>query len=217
MNSRKEAAALDDRCTRLLEFFECAIHQILYARNIYPSQAFEKARKYDLAVRMSRHPGLNEYIHETLWAAKPFMKNNSAEKLVVLVFTPEEPFTILERFVFKFSMESVAKEVSFDRIRQRFFDSLLKITLIPSKLSPIPDKCKFKLLLYTSRYDPVADAQHAPFLFCHSNEDDSTQPRTEMKPGEFSIVPLKSMKCGGQFDISIFVEELAAKQKIDAL
>lgn len=75
----------------LLEFLEVAIHTILcvpplwvpcaaarltreptcglrYHRSVYPSSLFERRRKYNVAVQMSRHPELNDYVFE-VWPA----------------------------------------------------------------------------------------------------------------------------------------------------
>lgn len=48
----------------LADFLEVAVHLILYARNVYPPTIFERKKKYDVPVRLSRHPELNKYISE---------------------------------------------------------------------------------------------------------------------------------------------------------
>lgn len=63
--------------TNLLEInrhFECAsvevaIHNILYARQVYPAELFVRRKKYNTPVFQSRHPALNEYISGAVKAA----------------------------------------------------------------------------------------------------------------------------------------------------
>ena len=48
----------------LVEFIEVLIHQIIKLNRIYPDGIFGKRRKYDLALFMSEHPQVNEFIKE---------------------------------------------------------------------------------------------------------------------------------------------------------
>lgn len=51
-------------------------HAIAYdsfVREVYPAAAFERRKKYDVPVRMSRHPELNEYIAQVLKNARPWI------------------------------------------------------------------------------------------------------------------------------------------------
>ena len=50
--------------TLLVEFIEVLIHQIIKLKRIYPDGIYGKRRKYNLAVFMSEHPSVNEFIRE---------------------------------------------------------------------------------------------------------------------------------------------------------
>ena len=50
--------------TMLVEFIEVLIHQIIKLKRIYPDGIFGKRRKYKLAVFMSEHPSVNQFIKE---------------------------------------------------------------------------------------------------------------------------------------------------------
>lgn len=50
----------------VLEFLECAIHSILYLRNIYPEYLFEQRRYLGILVWKSRHPDINIYVRRVL-------------------------------------------------------------------------------------------------------------------------------------------------------
>lgn len=50
----------------LVQFIEVLIHQILKLTRIYPDGIYGKRRKYDLAVFMSEHPLVNDFIKEVI-------------------------------------------------------------------------------------------------------------------------------------------------------
>jgi mitotic spindle assembly checkpoint protein MAD2B len=50
----------------LLEFLEALIHQVLFIRQLYSPELFERQRLYGIAVRRSRHPELNAYIADAV-------------------------------------------------------------------------------------------------------------------------------------------------------
>lgn len=57
-----------------------------YNRGVYPSAVFERRRKYDVPVFMSRHPDLNLYIHEVLQAAGGMLMEGSVDKIVLTLY-----------------------------------------------------------------------------------------------------------------------------------
>ena len=66
---------------------------------IYPSDIFERRRLYNVEVKRSRHPGLNEYIRETIYSLRPWIEGGHLEKLAIL-FYEEGCETVIERLVF---------------------------------------------------------------------------------------------------------------------
>ena len=72
------AAAVD----LFLEFLEVAVHQILYHRKVYPHSIFERRTLYEIPVKQSRHPDLNEYICSTLDGAKPLLNASAADRVI---------------------------------------------------------------------------------------------------------------------------------------
>ena len=59
-----ESFLMPDTKTILVEFIEVLIHQIIKLERIYPDGIYGKRRKYNLAVFMSEHPAVNEFIKE---------------------------------------------------------------------------------------------------------------------------------------------------------
>lgn len=50
-------------------------------------------------MKRSRHPGLNEYIRETIYSLRPWIEGGHLEKLAIL-FYEEGCETVIERLVF---------------------------------------------------------------------------------------------------------------------
>lgn len=81
----------------LCEFFEVAIHNILYVRKLYPESIFVRKRKYGVVVYQSIHPEVNEYITQCLRAAEFHAKAKQLRKLLFCVICEG---TVTERYVF---------------------------------------------------------------------------------------------------------------------
>lgn len=79
---RQSAEELTDL---LLTFLEVAIHSILFARRVYPEAVFERRKQYGVAVWMSRHPKLNDCIHEALYHMKAPIMKGAVEAVVMLL------------------------------------------------------------------------------------------------------------------------------------
>eukprot|EP00494_Astrolonche_serrata_P026710 UN26973 len=60
----------------LYDFFEISIHTLLYIRDVYPPEIFEKVDKYGIPVRKSKHKVLNNYISNCLQGVKRWIKRN---------------------------------------------------------------------------------------------------------------------------------------------
>lgn len=90
---RKKITYVDVLC----EFFEVAVHQILYVRKLYPKGAFKKSSKYQCIVYQCIHPELIEYIRECLKAIEYHSKRKELDKLFVCIVNGNK---VLERFVF---------------------------------------------------------------------------------------------------------------------
>lgn len=60
------AAARDSLVDVLLEFFEALVHQVLFVRELYSAELFERQRLYGIAVRRARHPDLAAYVSDAV-------------------------------------------------------------------------------------------------------------------------------------------------------
>lgn len=87
--------------TAFTDFLTVAIHTILYERGIYPKTSFISARKYNFAVRQSRHPKVCEWINDAVSAVEVELLKGSAERVAVVIYSKQNK--PLERVVFDVS------------------------------------------------------------------------------------------------------------------
>ena len=99
-----------------------------YGAQIYPSDVFERRRLYNVAVSKSRHPGLNEYIRETVYSLKPWIEGGELEKLaVVFLDRDDKP---LERLVFQVKVDPKQLEssnLSYDELEHQLRGAFVKM------------------------------------------------------------------------------------------
>jgi hypothetical protein len=57
----------------VLSFLECAVHNILFVRHVYPEILFEQKRFLGVTVWQSRHPDINSYIRRVMSNLKPML------------------------------------------------------------------------------------------------------------------------------------------------
>ncbi|KAK4574523.1 hypothetical protein LTR86_001364 [Recurvomyces mirabilis] len=87
--------------SQFTDFLTVAIHTILYERNIYPQTSFLSARKYNFAVRQSRHPKVCKWINDAVAAVEAELLKGSVERVAVVIYNKDLKPT--ERFLFDVS------------------------------------------------------------------------------------------------------------------
>ena len=201
----------------LAEFFEVAVHQVLFARNIYPHPLFERRCMYGVPVWMSRHPDLNAYIAEAIGVACELIEHNHLEQFVVAI-VPDAIQTggdgvgacssqPLERFVFAITAPQHADRMG-DRLFDGFRDCLLKIATSSAALDPNPSQCSFRILL-SSTASAAADVEQLQRAFIRA---DMCQNTIELP----AITSLKSVQDTEHtsFHMLLNVEENRAGKKL---
>uniref|UniRef100_A0A8C6LDH1 Mitotic spindle assembly checkpoint protein MAD2B n=1 Tax=Nothobranchius furzeri TaxID=105023 RepID=A0A8C6LDH1_NOTFU len=203
----------------LCEFLEVAIHLILYVREVYPSGIFQKKKKYNVPVQMSCHPGLNQYIQDTLHCIKPLIEKNDAEKVVVVIMDKEHH--PVERFVFEISQPPVVSirhtedisiflnhsaETLLSHVEQLLRAFILKISVCDAVLNNNPPGCSFTVLVHTREaatrnMEKVQVIKDFPWIVADEQE-------VQMK--ESRLIPLKSMT-SDIVKMQLYVEERAQK------
>ena len=61
-----------------VEFIEVVIHQVVFLMKIYPDSIFVNRRKFNIPVKMSNHPWVNNYIDQVL---ETFKKNVESDNI----------------------------------------------------------------------------------------------------------------------------------------
>ena len=61
-----------------VEFIEVVIHQVVFLMKIYPDSIFVNRRKFNIPVKMSNHPWVNNYIDQVL---ETFQKNIESDNI----------------------------------------------------------------------------------------------------------------------------------------
>ncbi|KAJ3408205.1 MAD2 mitotic arrest deficient-like 2 [Chytridiales sp. JEL 0842] len=212
----------------ILEFLEVAIHSILYYRKVYPEDVFIRARKYQLIVRKSRHPLLNEYILDFLDGIKPDLLKGVLNKVhVVILDSLSNP---VEKFVFQVrdAMESLTFEskktaitsASVEAVESYFRNLMMRImncgTYLQDNEAPAKDDSNGK---EGKRGDETEDDANLTFnLFCelYGSEPHPTSylEGTEWVMAEASlvhltrssVVPLKTLDAG-VVQVQMYMEE----------
>ncbi|KAF9963746.1 MAD2 mitotic arrest deficient-like 2 [Modicella reniformis] len=108
----------------LSEFFEVAIHMILFVRGIYPPELFESTQKYGCPIKTARHPGLLSYIQQIVRSIRVELQKDSIHKICVVTLGPTGQ--AIERFVFEAS------------VLRAFEDSILQAASSSSPRNNVP-------------------------------------------------------------------------------
>eukprot|EP00127_Corallochytrium_limacisporum_P005870 Clim_evm15s214 gene=Clim_evmTU15s214 len=158
----------------LIEFLECAIHNIIYQRAVYDEHVFKRVKKYGVPVVMARHPELISYVQSILTSLKPWIEAKAVETVVCAV--TDDQLRPIEKWVFdtvallpvpgdRTGAESTELGMprSIASIEQGFRDFFLRIAASSAAL-PLPQRnTRFAVLAYTRCDDPSNPPQPLGF------------------------------------------------------
>ncbi|KAI9193719.1 DNA-binding protein [Polychytrium aggregatum] len=190
----------------LCEFFEVAVHFILYHRGVYPADLFETCRKYGIAVKRSRHPDLNSYISEAVAAMKPDMEKGLVKKIHIVILS--DKYAALERFTFE--IKSLANRspdpghqrqgsVSISQLQDHLRAFLMKLATCEGYLSNLPQGITFRIHVEMEEDFVPASMGSEGSAWVPGDED-------EIRVSNPSIVPLRTVDMGA-IRVQMFVEE----------
>ncbi|KAJ3021969.1 MAD2 mitotic arrest deficient-like 2 [Thoreauomyces humboldtii] len=188
----------------IIDFLEVAIHQILFVRDVYPSEIFEKRRMYNVAVLMSRHPTLNEYIRNVLTTIKPELQKGQINKVLLILHAPPDA-TPVETFIF--NIQPLASDlggmmdnktdfsvIPLADIETHLRGFLLKISVCDSILQPNKPDTEFSILMECAQ-QPDSISTWIP-----------AEPSTRKASKESTVIPMKTMDAG-PLKMQLYVEE----------
>ncbi|GAM85353.1 hypothetical protein ANO11243_033600 [Dothideomycetidae sp. 11243] len=123
------SATFTDLVQSFTTFLTVAIHTILYERHIYPATSFLSARKYNYAVRQSRHPRVCEWITDAVAAVEAEMLKCTVDRIAVVIFDRnDQP---LERFMFDVSRLPTVPAQELNTPMQRLDDQGSELPILP--------------------------------------------------------------------------------------
>lgn len=194
----------------ILEFLEVAIHSILYVRQVYIPEIFEKRRKYGIPVPFSRSIQLNNYINEILLSLKDWLLKDWIDKICIIIW--EKDSIPLERFIFHIKFFQTLNSVdNFSELENVFRTFLLKINISDSLLIP---NSKY----FSNTFSIAAEVKNPNELSRQKEIGSSLKwipwfNSTSNLIHKPRIIPLKDYSCFN-LSINLFIEENSYKQKL---
>lgn len=206
-----------------LATFETWCHQLLYLRSVYPRDTFAPTRFLGISsCHACRHPGVVQYIHNTLQVVVPSLLTGSAKQVSLVVM--KDCFTVSETFTLSLaslsSDDNNDEQVSFsdtledtERAARDLILSLLSLERLPRKR--LTDEASFKITMLTA--DKV-NSQHCPemqravnegtwYKPC-SGEEDSNKINEKIQPVHYASFP-----SGKTLQMNLVVQTALEKDK----
>ena len=137
----------------LCTFFECAIHNILYIREVFPVGLFKKVKIYNVPVFKCRHPSMIAYVKNIMDSIRPLFIAELVDKLCLVICSDGPSRRPLEQYTFSLKLLpdfQNCTRASLDTFLRSF---LLKINVADSMLQPIErngEELSFYILLHTN-------------------------------------------------------------------
>ncbi|OZJ04328.1 hypothetical protein BZG36_02379 [Bifiguratus adelaidae] len=208
----------------LTDFFEVALHQILYIREVYPSELFEKRKKYNIPVQMCRHPLLNKYIRDVVAACKPEILQGNVERMCILITTVQ--MVPLERFVFELQAHlPESGHQAQDKGKGAMLPENIVSTLSPTDLEHCLRSFLIKLNTCDAFLLPNPKEEMTFTVVIERREEGEPSQPSDIRPwvpaivseqsggiSKASIIPLRTMDTG-IFKMQLLVEENEVKSK----
>ena len=193
--------------TAFTDFLTVAIHTILYERAIYPQTSFLSARKYNFAVRQSRHPKVCEWINDAVTAVETELLKGAVERVAIVIYMKDNKPT--ERFVFDVSRFPAVPATDLDTPLERSAANGEKVPILPtvdmqeqfratmgklatygSNLRPLPEGCTFTVAIELKKdgQPPIGHPQPwmpvQPMGQGHANDHKSAVPLRAVAAGD---------------------------------
>lgn len=152
------------------DYFEFAIHSILFQRGIYPAEDFITVKKYDLPMVVSCDDEVKAYIRKIMEQVKKWVYGGKLSKLVVVIINKATTES-MERWEFDLDINDTegTNEKSKQQIQKEIQAIIRQITASVSYLPFLQDDVyTFNVLVYT---DPQYDPKNIPTEWADTNGD----------------------------------------------
>jgi len=225
----------DLRLDVITEFLEACVHHTLQARGVYPKELFESANFYGARVQRARHPDLDRYICDAIYALRGAISTGDIQRVVLVIKSGDsgQDGVPLERHVFDFALrsdylEKTPSKRDVDQLASAFAACVSKISFLDSTLPPLPSEPQsqggitFEIVAYANKKGVVEQLGRDAWSeerVVDSNPENNTRDEngndrsmgTE-RPMEFAVgpdskhtYPVKTTKTA-LIDIDVFVE-----------
>lgn len=171
MTENLSKLALKGSSKIVADYFEFAIHNILFQRGIYPAEDFTTVRKYDLPMLVSNDDEVKEYVKKIMDQVKRWIYGGNLTKLVIVIINKATTESI-ERWEFALDITegtSSSGEKSKQEIQREIQAIIRQITASGSYLPFLKDdEYTFNVLVFT---DPAYDTRNIPIEWADTNGD----------------------------------------------
>lgn len=150
--------ALKGSSKTVADYFEFAIHSILFQRNIYPPEDFITVRKYGLPLLVSNDSDVVEYVGQIMAQVKKWIYGKKLCKLAVVIVSKDTGERV-ERWEFDLSIANDGNDdINSDKNELKSRDEVQKeiqriLRQVTSSVSYLPilseDDYSFNVLCYT--------------------------------------------------------------------
>ena len=198
--------------TTFTDFLTVAIHTILYERGLYPERSFLVARKYNLAVRQSRHPKVCDWVNDAVTSVEAELYKGAVQTVAVVIYDGNgKP---RERLVFDLSRFPTVPPSELDVPLERVSADGSKVPVIPAvdleeqlrafmnklancspKLGITPKGCTFSIAVEL-RDDAAAPIGHPqPWVPAEVNTQPDRAP-VQNSRNVRATIPLRTVRAG---------------------
>lgn len=174
----------------LSEFFEVAVHNIIYVRKLYPDTIFVPKKKYGVTVYQAIHPGIRDYIKNCLKAVAFHCSKKQLKRLFVCFECRD---TVLEKFIFDVLdiTESCESDVFLVELEQSLRNLILSLHSSQIYLNELTPEATFSIQLQTSFSSNVEFNEDPVYEDFPWIEEKQTEENAEDSVG---IVPLYTVE-----------------------
>lgn len=178
------------------EFLEAAVHSILHVRDLYPSEVFERRRYCGVPIQWVRHPGLRDYIHQTVNSLRTWIQQGIVEKIALVVH--DRNMTLVERFIFSLGVDTAysVDDLPLTEMEYALRAFLIKISVSESLLGTLPPDCTWEFLAYSKEIPENASTVGSLWVSAESGELGEAP----------ELIPIKSL-ARGPLQLQLYVEK----------
>ncbi|THH04850.1 hypothetical protein EW145_g5226 [Phellinidium pouzarii] len=200
---------------------EVAMHTILYIRQIYPAELFDRRRLFDIPVFQCIEPSINDYVSKAIKAVGEEIIEDNVSKVIINIHKSDKP---LEKFIFSFDRPKDSgspildpERIPLEVLQRQMRAMLLKLNTIDAQLLPLmaSSNLSFSFMMELREEnvhgfpeDSFDSDVSSPDVSLGKTRGKENQPEvcTTYDPALVHIIR------AGAFNVSLYVQESHAKE-----